>query len=89
MSNNFGKVFVLWLAFFCMAGCGMKEVEIDTKNDSVSGVPNPAAQKCVEDGYILEPILENGVPIDSVCVNPDTGRKCEVWKYFRDECSLK
>jgi len=89
MLNSFGKAFIFLLTFFCMAGCGIKEVKTDTKNDSIGGMANPAAQKCVEDGYILEPILENGIPIDYICVNPNTGRKCKVWKYFRDECSLK
>jgi len=89
MSNRLGKAFLLWITFFCMAGCSMKEAETDIKNDSVSSVPNPAAQKCVGDGYTLEPILKNGVPVDYVCVNPDTGRKCDIWKYFRGECHLK
>lgn len=88
-ANSFGKAFVLWLMFSCMTGCGIKDAEMDTKKDSLGGVPSPAAQKCAEDGYTLEPILKNGVPVDYVCVNPDTGKKCEVWKYFRDECHLK
>ena len=52
-------------------------------------IANPAAARCVDDGYQLEPVVENGVSVDSLCVNPETGLKCEVWKYFRNECSLK
>lgn len=47
---------------------------------------NPAAAQCVEDGYILEPVVENGVSVGHFCIDPETGLKCEIWKYFRKEC---
>ena len=49
---------------------------------------NPAATKCIEDGYALEPIIEHGVSRGYFCVNRETGRKCEIWSYFRGECDL-
>lgn len=49
---------------------------------------NPAATKCVNNGFILQPIIENGVPSQYLCINPGSGLKCEVWAYFRGECSL-
>jgi putative hemolysin len=49
---------------------------------------NPAAVKCVKDGYELEPIEENGISRGYFCVNKETGIKCEVWSYFRGECDL-
>jgi putative hemolysin len=49
---------------------------------------NPAAVKCLTDGFQLEPVLKNGVPSGSLCKNPGTGKKCEVWKYYRQECRL-
>ncbi|MBF0258340.1 MAG: DUF333 domain-containing protein [Desulfamplus sp.] len=60
-----------------------------SENDSKPSMANPAATRCVNDGYSLEPIIENGVNVDYLCVNPETGFKCEIWKYFRNECSLK
>ncbi|MBF0412916.1 MAG: DUF333 domain-containing protein [Desulfamplus sp.] len=50
---------------------------------------NPAATRCIDDGYQLEPVVENGVTVEYMCVNPETGLKCEAWKYLRNECSLK
>lgn len=50
---------------------------------------NPAATRCVNDGYTLEPVIKNGVSVDYMCVNPETGLRCEIWKYFRHECSLE
>jgi putative hemolysin len=51
---------------------------------------NPAARKCLEDGYQLEPVLDaNGVPIDHDCVDKATGKRCKVWDYFRGSCRLR
>jgi putative hemolysin len=49
-------------------------------------MPNPAVAKCAADGWRTEPVLTNGVPTGSVCVEPGTGRRCEAWAYFRGEC---
>ena len=43
---------------------------------------NPAATQCLNDGYQLKPIIEKGIPKGYLCVNPHTGKKCEVWDYF-------
>lgn len=55
----------------------------------VPKIANPAAVKCVEDGYQLSTITENGVPTAAFCYNPENGKKCEVWQYFRGECHLE
>jgi putative hemolysin len=53
-------------------------------------LPNPAARKCVEDGYEVEPVRDaSGVPIDHQCVDKATGKRCEVWDYFRGNCRLR
>ena len=49
---------------------------------------NPAVKKCLEDGYVVEPVMENGVPVDHRCINPETGRACGVWEYYRKDCTL-
>ena len=55
-----------------------------------SNIPNPAARKCVEDGYELEPVLAaDGLPIDHYCVDKASGKRCEVWDYFRGDCRLR
>ena len=55
---------------------------------NIPGLANPADVKCVEDGYRLEYVRVDGVPIKGLCVNDETGAKCESWAFFRGECSL-
>ena len=57
-------------------------------SEKPSAIANPAARKCVNDGFTLKPVIVNGVTKEYLCVNPQTGEECEVWKYFRDECDL-
>ena len=54
-----------------------------------TSLANPAAVKCVNDGFEVVPKLENGVPVGSWCVDPATNARCEAWAYFRDECGLE
>lgn len=49
---------------------------------------NPAYEKCIADGYEIEPVVPNGIPIDADCINRATGKHCRVWAYFRGECRL-
>ena len=65
------------------------DFEQNSNNSNMTKIANPAATRCVDDGYKLEPVIKNGVTVEYICVNPETGPKCEVWRYFRDECSLK
>ena len=72
-----------------LAGCaGGGRIDNATAPAGTAGVASPAAKKCVRDGYLLEPVMENGVPVGHWCLDPETGRSCEVWRYFRGECSL-
>lgn len=71
-------------------GCvppGSRQVPDDSA-DPRSRIANPAVEKCLEDGYVAEPVMENGIPVDHRCVDPDTGRFCGVWEYFRETCTL-
>lgn len=55
-----------------------------------SQIANPAARKCLEDGYDLEAVRDAaGVPIDHQCVDKTTGKRCEEWDYFRGDCRLR
>lgn len=60
----------------------------DSQALPAKGLANPAAIKCLNDGYSLKPIEENGVSRGYFCVNKETGMKCEIWSYFRKECDL-
>lgn len=59
------------------------------KTDAATALANPAAVKCINDGFVLEPALRDGVAIYYICKNLKNGKKCEAWKYFQEECSLK
>jgi len=51
-------------------------------------MPNPAVEKCLADGWKTEAVMQNGVPIDTWCLNPVTGQRCLAWDYFRGQCKL-
>lgn len=53
-----------------------------------AGLPNPADTRCVEQGYRVEYVRRDGLPIRGLCVNDETGAKCETWAWLREECSL-
>lgn len=55
---------------------------------TTSDMANPAAKKCLADGYILEPVIENGISVGNLCINPKTDSACDVWEYFRNDCQL-
>jgi putative hemolysin len=50
---------------------------------------NPAARKCLDDGYQLEPVrAADGLPIAHDCVDQRSGKRCDAWDYFRGDCRL-
>ena len=64
----------------CTDDCSDTECEADTE------MANPAAVKCLVDGYELVPTeTDNGTR--TMCVTPEGG-ECEEWDYFRGECEL-
>ncbi len=65
-----------------------QQKQVLKKNSVKPALANPAAAKCVEDGYVLKPLIENSVSVGHLCINPETGLTCEIWKYYRKECSL-
>jgi putative hemolysin len=59
-----------------------------TTAPSATQLANPASEKCIKDGYRLEFIGEQGVPVTGMCINEREQLKCEEWSYFRGECRL-
>jgi len=47
-----------------------------------SELANPAAVKCLEDGYELSPMSDG----TTLCISPENS--CEEWDYFRGDCEL-
>ena len=57
----------------------------DTTFESPVGLPNPASQYCLDQGYELEMRTEaDGMA--GYCIFAD-GTECEEWSYYRGECA--
>ena len=79
------------LAMFCAivtSACSSNSGQKDVAGNGAVTLANPASVKCIKDGYALEQVKTNGVVTGSVCRNKRNGKKCEIWSYFRGECSL-
>ena len=76
----------LILATLVVAACGAEPTPVPTEEpfESPLGLPNPASQHCVDQGYQLEIRDEAGGQV-GYCLFPD-GTECEEWAYFRGEC---
>jgi len=50
------------------------------------GIPSPASEYCVDQGYRLEIRSDESGGQYGVCIFPD-GSECEEWEFFREECT--
>ena len=57
----------------------------DTTFESPVGLPNPASQYCLDQGYELDMRTDAG-GVAGYCIFPD-GTECEEWSFFRGECA--
>jgi putative hemolysin len=73
--------------FASISACSQMSMNEDTSDD-MEKLANPAHKKCIVDGYQIRTLYENGVPIAAKCIDPSTGKECEVWDYFRGDCKL-
>ncbi len=73
-------VFLIILVLI-LNGCSNK-INIE---DNISGMANPASEKCIEDGYKLEIREDASGNQYGVCIFLDNS-ECEEWAYFRGEC---
>jgi putative hemolysin len=71
---------VLMLSAMIISGCGT------TTSEPTTGLANPAAVYCEEQGYTLEMRTDADGGQHSVCIFPD-GSECEEWAFYRGECS--
>ena len=40
---------------------------------------NLADEKCLDDGFRLEPVHRNGIPVYALCIDDASQSKCESW----------
>jgi len=67
-----------------LVGACATEAPPTTAPESQVGLPNPASQYCVDQGYELEIRSEEDGEV-GYCIFPD-GTECEEWAYYRGEC---
>lgn len=85
--NNYNRLLLLYIVCFSFQGCDSKNLLPSTT--SHIAIANPAAEKCVQDGYTQELLLSSeGMPIKALCVNKEAKQKCEEWAYFTSICKL-
>jgi putative hemolysin len=76
----------LLTASLLLLGCAQDHAEAPPGPRDVPEVQlaNPAAKKCAAGGYsyVNAPVGE------SLCREPGSGKQCEVWAWYRGECTL-
>lgn len=83
-------VFAVPILWACTGGDGaFLDDEAAQADRERAGLANPADTACIEQGYRVEYVRSDGLPIRSLCVNEETGTKCETWAWLREECSLE
>jgi len=70
---------------FLVAACGAQPTPTPSPTEAAPGMPNPASQFCVDQGYQSEIRDEAGGQV-GYCLFPD-GSKCEEWAFYRGECA--
>jgi putative hemolysin len=68
-----------------VAACGAQPTPTPSPTEAAPGMPNPASQFCVDQGYQSEIRDEAGGQV-GYCLFPD-GSKCEEWAFYRGECA--
>jgi putative hemolysin len=89
MNNITNKQVFLWCIMWLLFTQGCDSNHIVTSSTAQVAIVNPAAEKCVQDGYAQELLFSSeGVPTAALCVSKKNGQKCEEWAYFRGNCKL-
>lgn len=72
----------------CVLVCAAASTRAEPQPERVQ-IANPAARKCLDDGYHLEPVRDaDGLSIAHDCVDRNSGKRCDAWDYFRGDCLL-
>ncbi len=58
----------------------------DDDEEEQSGLPNPAAVYCEEQGGTVDMRTDDAGNVYGVCVFPD-GSECDEWAFYRGECA--
>jgi putative hemolysin len=76
---------LILVAWACIALSGCAAASESAEKPAIR-TANPAINKCLAQGWEVQPHIVNGVPKEYICIDPKSGRRCEAWAYFRGEC---
>ena len=72
---------------FLGSGCSLAQPTPSGADQPSLQVPDPSVALCLENGHQLAPMRKAGIIQSYLCINPETGLKCDSWAYYRGECS--
>lgn len=96
MPNNRILFIITYIYLLALTGCSgsnsnseeQPAIEQVSNRHSTQLLADPSLKKCLDDGYKLIPIKQDGIVRSYMCVNPLTNLKCDSWLYFHNKCSL-
>jgi putative hemolysin len=56
--------------------------------NAAHGVADPSVKYCLKQGYKSQAVMRDGIPQSYLCVDAESGKKCDSWAYFRGQCEL-
>lgn len=57
-------------------------------SNSTQGMTEPSVKYCLEHGHKAQPVTRDGIPQSYLCINVQSGKKCDSWAYFKGQCDL-
>ena len=75
-------VVLILAALIVVVACGAEPTP--EPFESPLGLPNPASQYCLDQGYNLE-LRQEADGVAGYCLFPD-GTECDEWAFYRGEC---
>ena len=77
------RLILVACACIALSGCATASESADKQPIRTA---NPAVNKCLAEGWEVQPHVVNGVPTEYICIDPKSGKRCEAWAYFRGAC---
>jgi putative hemolysin len=68
-----------------VGACGAEPTPTPVATEAPPGLPNPASQYCLDQGYQLDIRTAADGSQAGYCIFPD-GTECDEWAFFRNEC---
>ena len=87
MKSIIVNIVTLILCFALLCGCSVASDKEINKQDTKTGIANPASTNCINKGGTLKIQKGGGGGEYGICIFEDN-RQCEEWALFRGECPV-